>query len=87
MKEDLNKVTSDTKLLISADKTSNTYQMSMEDYNLLIKKEVEKNYRVAKKHEVFGFKEEQKEIVNRLDIGDKVFATAERPAFGTFKDT
>ena len=33
MKEDLNNVTLDTKLLISADKTSNTYLMSMEGYN------------------------------------------------------
>ena len=63
------------------------YKMTTEDYNDLIEKEVHKNYRHAKKEELCKFTEEQKTIVNKLDLQEKVFASAKRPAFGTLKDT
>ena len=86
LRRDAEKVRNDEKLYISADKTTNFYKMDNHAYNDLLKKNVTNDYKKTHSDTVVKTNEKQIEIVTKLDLDDRVFATQKREAYITIKD-
>ena len=74
------------KVIVPADKSSNFYEITKDDYDTLISKEIHKFYKKATEEEVKKVNDEHCEIVTKLEIEDRVFATTKRKARITLKD-
>ena len=85
MRNDLNKIKREKKLLILADKTSNYYKLSNEQYESLITKGIQKGYKKTNKRIVWQVNAEDKRIVEKLELSDRIDVTAKREAFITRK--
>ena len=86
LKEDSNKVKSDPKMYIAADKTTNFYKMDDDTYNELLKKQIKKDYKKTKMESIKEVTKHDKEIVTKLDIEDRVYSTTSKQAFISLKD-
>ena len=86
LRRDAEKVRSENKLYISADKTTNFYKLDKNTYNDLLKKNVTSDYKKTDMHTVDKSNQKQKEMVIKLDLEDRVFATAQKDAYITVKD-
>ena len=86
LKKEEKKIKSDPLLLIKADKSNNYYKMESEKYNELLEKEIQKEYKKVTPIEIKNIESEQKNIVKKLELQDRVFATTRRQAFATLKD-
>ena len=86
LKEDRNKILNETKIIVPADKSSNFYKITKDEYDTLISKEVHKFYKKATNEEVSSIKNEHTEIVTELEIEDRVFETVKSKARITLKD-
>ena len=86
LRRDAEKVRSENKLYISADKTTNFYKLDKNTYNDLLKKNVTSDYTKTDMHTVDKSNQKQKEMVIKLDLEDRVFATAQKDAYITVKD-
>ena len=86
LRRDAEKVRNDVKLYISADKTTNFYKMDNHAYNDLLKKKFTNDYKKTHSDTVAKTNEKQIEIVTKLDLDDRVFATQKRDAYITIKD-
>ena len=86
LKKDTQKIITDPRPLIAADKSSNHYYMESKAYKELVEKEVHKEYKKANKREINKVVEDHKKIVSRLELEDRVFATTQRQCFATLKD-
>jgi len=80
MIEDRNKILNESKIIVPADKSSNFYKITKDEYDTLISKEVHKFYKKATNEEVSAIKNEHTEIVTELEIEDRVFATVKSKA-------
>ena len=76
----------ETRVLVSADKTSNFYPIEKGDYVKLHEKEVNKEYKKAHHQKVKKANNIHKKIVTDLEINDRVFETTKRESFITLKD-
>ena len=76
----------DDKLYIGADKTTNFYKMDKDSYSELLKKNVTNDYKKAPSDTVDKTNKKQIEIVAKLDLDDRVFATQKKDAYVTIKD-
>ena len=74
------------KLLVPADKSSNLYSLSREQYDKLLRENVTKTYKKADGGTMKRINKEAKEIAEELKIEGKVHCMAEREAFITLKD-
>ena len=86
LKTDINRIFNLDDLIVSADKTSNDYQMKTGDYNELHQRNIQKDYKKASWEEVDADLEKQKEIVTKLDIEDRVMYTPPQTSNITLKD-
>ena len=86
LKKDAEKVRKDDQLYISADKTSNFYKMNKDSYSELLKKNVTNDYKKTHSDTVNKTNQKQIEIVAKLDLDDRVFATQKKDAYITIKD-
>ena len=86
LKKDAEKVRKDEKLYIGADKTTNFYKMDKDSYSELLKKNVTNDYKKAHSDTVDMTNQKQIEIVTKLDLDDRVFATQKKDAYVTIKD-
>ena len=86
LKEDSEKIKKDEKLLIPADKTVNFYKMDKEMHDTLMKKNVTKDYKKTDNTTNDNIDKKTKEIVTKLELDDRVFATAQKEATITIKD-
>ena len=75
-----------TKVIVAADKTSNFYKVEPKQYQELVKKYVEMEYKKETARNVKKVNKAHKTIVNKLEIEDRVFKTMERECFITIKD-
>ena len=76
----------ENKIYVKADKTSNFYKMTAEQYTSLLDKNIQKNYSkttVDTKTEII---EEEAKIIHKIELQDRIETTAEREAFITLKD-
>ena len=86
LKAEKNAINSENKLIISADKTSNHYKVTPEDYETLVKQNVEKEYKKETAQNVKKINQAHKSVVKSLDLQDRVFQTMDRTCFITLKD-
>ena len=86
LRNDCNKILASPDVLVAADKTTNYYEVKVEDYNDLLQTNIQAEYRKAAVGEIAADINEQKELVNKLDIEDRVMYTPPQPAYVTLKD-
>ena len=86
LKKDAEKVRKDKKLYIGADKSTNFYKMDTNSHDALLKKNVTKDYKKTNEDRVSNINVKQKEIVTKLDLEERVFATQKQEATITIKD-
>ena len=79
-------VQKETKVIVSADKTSNYYKVDPKEYKDLVKKNVEAEYKKETARNVMNINKAHKNIVRKLEIEDRVFKTTNRECFVTLKD-
>ena len=87
LRSDLNDINETAELIVSADKTSNHYKLSKEEYTELLNKNIHTDYETAEPADVTSARDDQKQIVNKLELDDRVMTTSNRKAFVTLKDT
>lgn len=75
-----------SKLVISADKTTNFYQMSPAAYNKLVTENVTAVYKRALESDIIKVTNEAKNIADELNLGDRIESPAKNEAFITLKD-
>ena len=80
------KVKSDSKMYIAADKTTNYYKVDKDEYDQLLQKHINKDYKKTEMEAVKEVTKVDKEIVTNLDIEDRVYSTTAKQAFVTLKD-
>ena len=73
-------------MYISADKTTNFYKMDTNTYNELLKKQINKDYKKTNMEVVREVTKQDKEIVTKLDIEDRVYSSTAKQAFISLKD-
>ena len=86
LKNEVKKIEKDPNLIISADKTSNFYKMKPQKYQELLEKNIHKEYKKMNQTAINKVNTSHIEVVNKLDIQDRVFATTPRQAYVTLKD-
>ena len=86
LKDDTDRITKETKLLIPADKTTNFYKLEPSKYNDLLEQNITKSYKKAAPNTVRDIHKENKKIATKLGIDDRVDTTAYKDAFITLKD-
>ena len=87
LRSDLSEVNELSELIVSADKTSNHYKMTKEDYLELVEKNIHKDYKHAVIDDIKLTSSEQQNIVEKLDLQDRVMSTKNRRAYIKLKDT
>ena len=86
LKKDQERIKTEPQVLVSADKTTNFYKLDPKEYNELLEKNIQKDYKKEKNESVKKINDSHKKIVRNLEIDDRVFKTTEREAFITLKD-
>lgn len=86
LSEDVQKIKSDSKLFVAADKTTNFYKLDPDSYNDLLEQNITKDYKKAKPSSEKRNNLGDKEIADNLDISDRIDTKSESQAFITLKD-
>ena len=86
LKRDQKRIEEDSKVLIKGDKSNNYFRMDSKDYENLVEKEINKEYRKAEIKDLENADAEQKKLVLSLDLEDRVFENTELQCFATLKD-
>ena len=79
-------INASTSLYIPADKTTNFYKMSTDSYEVLLKKNIEKEYMKAPTNVASEINNQTKSIVENLNLTDRVERVAEKEAFISLKN-
>ena len=83
---DIKKINETKSLIISADKTTNKYNMSVDDYNKLLTENISSAYRKSNEEVVQSINDEAKSIAKNLKIDDRVQQFSRRNSYITIKD-
>ena len=75
LKRDLNRIMNTNDVIVKADKTTNHYSVPPDEYHDLLQDNIKSQYRKVLPGEVAANIDEQKAIVNKLDIEDRVMYT------------
>ena len=86
LKDDLANINNNAEVIVSADKTSNHYLVDTEKYNDLVVKNIQKDFKKAAPGDIKKALEQQKEIVTKLDIDDRVLQPPPQDSYITLKD-
>ena len=86
LKHDYSKLKNDDKIYVAADKTTNFYKVSVEDYDKLLENNITTDYKKTTEAKVKKVAMEDKKIATKLNIEDRIYQTTEREAFATLKD-
>ena len=86
LRKDITKIKNDNHLLIPADKTNNYYKFNSEQYETLLNKSIQKEYKKSTETAESHITREDKNIAERLKLSDRINITAKREAFLTLKD-
>ena len=85
LKEDTDRIKNEPELLID-NKTTNFYKLESATYKDLLEKNITKSYKKAQPEMTQAIHKENKAIVTRLRINDRVDTTADKDAFIALKD-
>lgn len=86
LKQDVKNINSDRKLIIPADKTSNFYRIEPQAYANLLHSHVTKDYKKAGPTVRKSIIAKDTKIADKLELSDRIEATAEKEVFLTIKD-
>ena len=86
LKEDTDKIKKETKVIIQADKTTNFYKMTGENYKELLEKNVRDKYKKADEDTDSKITEEATKIATKLELEERIFKTTRKQASITLKD-
>ena len=86
IKKDIRDIKTCTNVLVCADKTSNIYKVTAQDYKNLITKEIHKGYKKAPPGTVDDINKEAANIIKQNNITGKIPKYEKREAFITLKD-
>ena len=86
LKRDCIDIRSSGKLLVPADKSSNLYEMDVDQYNKLLSEKVTKSYRKTNTNAKNYIDLEAKSIATSLGLSDRIQCLSEKDAFITLKD-
>ena len=86
LNDNLKDVDKQTKLYVSADKTSNKYLMDPAIYSELLEKNVQSKYKKASNKDIDEVTSKHQKIVKDLEMSERVYKTMPRAAFFTLKD-
>ena len=85
LKNDIKTINS-TQILVNADKSSNIYKLSKDDYNKYMLENITKTYKKFNKTKVNQINYQAKTIIEKLEIIDRVEKVQESEGFITIKD-
>ena len=83
---DVNKIKTDTKIFVAADKTNNFYKLEPDEYNKLLQQNITKVYKKAPPNTLSQITSADKMIASKLEISDRIDTAGENQAFITLKD-
>ena len=86
LKNDIKTINSTQEILVNADKSSNIYKLSKDDYNKYMLENITKTYKKCNKTKVNQINYQAKTIIEKLGIIDRVEKIQESEAFVTIKD-
>ena len=86
LQSDLKTFRQSPKVFVKADKTKNIYEIGKDEYKKLLRDSVTNTYKKCNLTEVSNTNTQAAEIVEKLDISDRVQCIAEKSAFITIKD-
>ena len=86
LKKDLKASTSNSDIIVKADKTSNFYKLKPEEYSKLLDKNIQKSYKKATEDQVQTINKDALEIAQNLELEDRIETLAKRNSFITLKD-
>ena len=84
--EDLKKVHSSKNVFVYADKSTNVYETSPDNYNKLLMENITKTYKLGNENVTDDINGELRNIASNLSIGNRVDTIAKRSAYITLKD-
>ena len=86
MKSDILDIDSSPNVLIFADKTSNIYNATPEEYNNLLKDNIKKSYKKSLNCLEKAVNMKTKNMAKKIQLSDRIERLAKAPAFITLKD-
>ena len=86
LKEDLRKIQSENKVIISGDKTRNQYSAEKDDYNNYLHNNITSDYKKADSKIIDDIVKNDKKIATTLEIDDRLHVTSKRSCYITVKD-
>ena len=86
LKNDIKTINSTQEILVNADKSSNIYKLSKDDYNKYTLENITKTYKKCNKTKIDQINYQAKAIIEELEIIDRVKKMQESEAFVTIKD-
>ena len=84
--QDVKSIRNNTHVLVSADKTTNIYQLTPDEYSKLFTDNVTANYKISQNAVKRSIDLEAKRIAKDLNLSDRIESLAKREAFITLKD-
>ena len=85
LRNDIKTINSTQEILVNADKSSNIYKLSKDDYNKYMVENITKTYKKCNKTKVNQINYQVKTIIEKLEIIDRVEKMQESEAFVTIK--
>ena len=79
-------INSEPKMLVKADKTTNYYKLTTDEYNSLLEKNITKGYKKATKQQTKQVEQAEKTTAKALALENRMEAMAPKQAFITLKD-
>ena len=86
LKNDINKIKTCNKILVSADKSINLYKLEKDQYEKLPKENITKTYKQSTKKKIVKINNTTKQITEKLSITDRVPMLEETEAYISIKD-
>ena len=86
MQLDLKSIKDSGKIYVKADKTHNMYAVEPKEYDKLLSDNITKLYKKSNPREVYKVNVEAEEIVDKLNLSDRVQVLTNNSAFVTIKD-
>ena len=86
LNEDVKTIKNTSELLINADKSSNIYKMTKEDYKKHLENNITKTYKKSNRSKIKAINRDAKKIAKKLEIDDRVEKLQEAEAFIKIKD-
>ena len=86
MKNHMKDMKRENKIYVAADKTTNYYKVTPEDHNEMLMNNITKEYKKSNETALEKVDKQDKNIANKLELDDRIYAFTKRESFITIKD-